>query len=95
MTCRDCSCAKRGFFKSAPDAIVCTGVKEPFVIDNYPDAECVKYQDKEDTTYSDGVYAELFVMKNGVRYNIRSIEMKEMTSILVNYLMDGIEKLYE
>lgn len=38
MKCRNCSCAKRGYFKSLPEAYVCTGVKEPFVIKDYPNA---------------------------------------------------------
>lgn len=43
MKCRDCEYAKRGFFKSVPDAYVCTGVKEPFVIPDYPNRECSEY----------------------------------------------------
>ena len=47
MRCRDCDCAKRGYFKSIPDAYVCTGVKEPFVINNYQDAKCSEYKEKK------------------------------------------------
>lgn len=55
MKCRDCNCAVRGFFKSVPEAYVCIGTKEPFVISNYVDAECNQYykcekkEDIEDT----------------------------------------------
>ena len=44
MKCKECSYARRGWFKSIPEAYVCIGVKEPFVISNYPDAECTEYQ---------------------------------------------------
>lgn len=45
MKCRECEHAKRGWFKSVPEAYVCIGTKEPFVISNYPDAECTEYPD--------------------------------------------------
>lgn len=95
MKCRDCNCAKRGYFKSVPDAYVCTGVKEPFVINNYPDAECTEYKDKDDSTINDGIYIELFAIKNGVRYNTKIIEMKDIVNILTNSLMDGIENMWK
>lgn len=96
MKCRECDCAKRGWFKSLPDAYVCTGTKEPFVIDNYPDAECTEYKDKKDSVaINDGAYIELFAIKNGVRYNAKIINMKDMANILTNSLMDGIEKMCE
>ena len=94
MRCRDCDCAKRGYFESIPDAYVCTGVKEPFVINNYPDAECSVYKDKKnDFATNDGVYIELFAIKDGIRYNAKIINMKDMANILTNSLMDGIENL--
>ena len=94
MRCRDCDCAKRGYFKSIPNAYVCTGVKEPFVISNYPDAECSEYKGKKNNFgTNDGVYIELFAIKNGIRYNAKIINMKDMANILTNSLMDGIENL--
>ena len=48
MKCRDCKCAKRGYFKSVPYAHVCIGVKEPFVIEDYPmcrKTPCFSYGD--------------------------------------------------
>lgn len=96
MKCRDCNHAKRGFFKSVPDAYICTGVKEPFVISNYPDAECTEYKDKKNSlTINDGIYIELFAIKNGIRYNAKIVDIKDMTSILTNSLMDGIEKMWK
>jgi hypothetical protein len=96
VKCRNCNCAKRGYFKSVPEAYVCTGVKEPFVIYNYPDAECKEYKDKQNNhSVNDGVYIELFAIKNGIRYNAKTIEMKDMANILTNSLMDGIEKIWK
>lgn len=43
MKCRDCKFAKRGYFASVPDAYVCIGVREPFVIPDYPNRECSEY----------------------------------------------------
>ena len=74
-----------------PDAYVCIGVKEPFVISNYPDAECTEY--RVDSSVNDGVYMELFTVKNGVRCNIKTMNIKEASKTLTNGLMDGIEKL--
>ena len=95
MKCRNCNCAVRGYFKSLPEAYVCTGVKEPFVIGNYPDAECTEYKGRnQGSTISDGVYMELFAVKDGVRYTAKIVDMKEVSITLTNSLMDGIEKLW-
>lgn len=91
MKCRDCDCAKRGWFKSLPDAYVCIGVKEPFVISNYPNAECTEY--RVNSSVNDGVYMELFIVKNGVKHNMKTMNIKEASTTLVDSLMDGIEKL--
>lgn len=45
MKCKDCDCCKQGWFKSMPSNYVCTGVKEPFVIDNIYN-ECTEYPEK-------------------------------------------------
>ena len=96
MKCRDCYSAQKGWFKSLPDAYVCIGAKEPFIIDNYPNAECTEYKDKKDSvTINDGAYIELFAIKNGVRYNAKIINIKDMANILTNSLMDGIENLWK
>lgn len=95
MKCRDCSCAKRGYFASLPEAYVCTGVKNPFVIKDYPDAECTEYKDESfKSTINDGIYVELFAVKNGVRYNAKIMDMREVSTVLTSSLMDGIEKLW-
>ena len=46
VKCRDCEYAKRGYFKSVPEAYVCTGVRKPFVISNFVDAEYCVCEDK-------------------------------------------------
>ena len=45
MKCIDCDSCKRGFFKSKPGKYVCTGVKEPFVIEDI-NLQCTEYPDK-------------------------------------------------
>lgn len=41
----------------------------------------------------DGVYIELFAVKDGVRYNSKIVNMRDVSTLLTNSLMDGIEKL--
>ena len=43
----------------------------------------------------DGVYMELFAVKNGIKYSANIISMSEMSTTLVNGLMDGIENMYK
>ena len=45
MKCKNCSACHKGYFKSKPDDYVCTGVYEPFVIENI-DKECTEYPEK-------------------------------------------------
>lgn len=42
MKCKDCDCCHKGFFQSKPEAYVCTGAPEPFVIDDI-NVECTEY----------------------------------------------------
>lgn len=96
--CKDCNCAKRGWFDRLPEAYVCIGVKEPFVIDDYPNAVCTTgycNTEKVDPTIDDGVYIEFFAIKNGVRYNAKIIPLEKASVVLTNSLMDGIQKLCE
>lgn len=41
----------------------------------------------------DGVYAQLFAVKNGARYDMKVISLREISTTLTSSLMDGIEKL--
>lgn len=43
MICKKCDACKKGYFKSQPDAYVCTGVKNPFVIKNI-NSQCSEYK---------------------------------------------------
>ena len=45
MKCKDCDACHKGYFQSKPDDFVCTGVYEPFVIENI-DKECTEYPEK-------------------------------------------------
>ena len=40
----------------------------------------------------DGIYFEIFAVKDGVRYNGRIIDVKEVSKIMVNSVMDGLGK---
>ena len=42
----------------------------------------------------DGIYMQLFCVKDGVRYDMKVVSLKDVSAILTNSLMDGIEKLY-
>ena len=42
----------------------------------------------------DGVYMELFAVKNGMRYNAKVVSMSEASKTLTNGLMNGVEKLW-
>ena len=48
MKCKDCDACHKGYFKSKPDDYVCTGVCEPFVIENI-DKECTEYKDLKES----------------------------------------------
>lgn len=41
----------------------------------------------------DGIYFEVFAVKDSVRYNARIIDAKEVSSIMVNSIMNGLEKV--
>ena len=45
MKCKECSCCKKGWFKTNPDAYACIGVKEPFVINDI-EVDCTEYPEK-------------------------------------------------
>lgn len=49
MKCKFCDACKKGYFKSKPNSYICTGVKEPFVINDI-EQECTEYNNPK-TTY--------------------------------------------
>jgi hypothetical protein len=57
--------------------------------------ELTKAPSPKSDIMDDGVYMELFAVKDGVRYNAKILNMKDATLILTNGLVDGIEKLWE
>ena len=42
----------------------------------------------------DGAYAELFAVKDGIRYTAKEINMRDVATTLTNSLMDGIENMW-
>lgn len=57
-----------------------------------------EHSQKETTSnqnVEDGVYIELFAVKGGVRYNSKIVNMRDVSILLTNSLMDGIEKLWQ
>ena len=42
----------------------------------------------------DGIYMQLFCVKDGIRYDMKVVSLKDVSTTLTNSLMDGIEKLY-
>lgn len=41
----------------------------------------------------DGIYFEIFAVKDGVRYNAKIIDAKEVSEIMANSVMDGLGKV--
>ena len=41
----------------------------------------------------DGIYFEIFAVKDGVRYNVKIIDAKEVSGIMANSVMDGLGKV--
>jgi len=46
LKCRNCSACKQGFFKSKPDKWVCTGIPEPFIVDDI-NVSCTEYPENK------------------------------------------------
>jgi hypothetical protein len=41
----------------------------------------------------DGLYLEIFVVKDGVRYCVKIIDSKKVSNIMANSVMDGLAKV--
>lgn len=41
----------------------------------------------------DGIYVEIFAVKDGERYNVKIVSIKDIATTLTGSLMDGIESL--
>lgn len=59
MKCKECSACHKGWFVSRPDDYVCTGVKEPFIIDDINN-ECTEYPEKRTGYVKHKYLRELF-----------------------------------
>ena len=42
---------------------------------------------------NDGIYIEVFAIKDGVRYNAQVISLNDVTKILTNSLLDGVQEI--
>lgn len=45
------------------------------------------------TMQNDGLYAEIFAVKDGVRYDYHIVNIEDVSKILIDSLMDGIQKI--
>ena len=41
----------------------------------------------------DGIYMQIFAVKDGVRYDQKVVNIRELSKILTNSMLDGIEKI--
>ena len=87
MECKNCNACKLGFFKSKPSSYVCTGVKEPFVINNINQV-CTEYENKQDNNIGG---AELTI---GIKLNgWDNREYLDVITELQDKIIGTIEKL--
>ena len=84
MKCINCDCCHKGWFSYAPDKYVCTGVKEPFIIDDV-NAECTEYLDKRNAvTIKDAIVH----FKYGITHDI----FKEPVLSYAKMAVEALEK---
>lgn len=43
--------------------------------------------------HNDGIYIEVFAVKDGVRYNAQVISLNDVSKVLTNSLMDGLQEI--
>lgn len=43
--------------------------------------------------YKDGIYFEVFAVKDGVRYNSQIISLNDISKIMTNSLMNGLQEI--
>lgn len=43
----------------------------------------------------DGIYFDIFIVKDGKRYPVKTLPVKQVVNQLTNSLCDGIEKIIE
>jgi hypothetical protein len=84
MRCIDCDCCKKGWFKSKPEEYVCTGVKEPFLINNIYH-ECTEYPEKRNKI---GIKEAI----NHYKYGIDCDVFSEPVTTYAKMAMEALEK---
>lgn len=42
---------------------------------------------------NDGIYIEVYAVKDGVRYNYQVISLNDVTKILTNSILDGLQEI--
>ena len=85
MKCKECGCAKKGWFKSKPDDYVCIGVNEPFIISDINN-ECTEYPEKRNKKIESDIVDAIVHFKYGISNDI----FKEPVT---NYAKMAIEAL--
>lgn len=88
--CKDCSCCKRGWFQSVPDAYVCTGVKEPFVIDNYVDAVCTAYPENNDVSEQPKCKYVVAYFVSSINVVFRTFDTRAEATLHINECACGV-----
>lgn len=87
MRCIECSCCKKGWFPSRPDAHVCIGTPEPFVIDNVH-AKYTEYNYWEDGNETLSIADAISHFKYGVTHDI----FKEPVTTYAKMAIEALEK---
>lgn len=61
---------------------------------NHVHSENTIYNLTTEPKRDDGVYVQVFAVRDGIRYDIKVISLKEVSISLTNSLMDGVEKVF-
>lgn len=86
MKCRECNCCKKGWFDYMPDVYVCTGVKEPFAINDI-NHECTEYEDRKDKIDIESAIAHF---KYGITHDIFSEPVTSYAKMAVDALEEWL-----
>lgn len=84
MKCKDCNCCTKSWFSYKPDAYVCTGVKEPFIISDI-EHECTEYPELIDKISIESAIAHF---KYGITHDI----FKEPVTSYAKMAVEALEK---
>ena len=88
MTCMECDCCKKGWFKSKPSDYVCIGVKEPFIIGNINN-QCTEYPEHRNTITIEDAIAHF---KYGISHDIFSEPVTSYAKMAIEALEKQIPK---